>query len=572
MKIPSLKKLLPSFLQRSPEKMDSRSCGQDQPADEKLQGEIERYKSSLSEQDAVLARFLSDAFLSGTVLKIVGGPDAIDWEKGDLCDVIDPASPHYRQSGRVGEDVKKDSVEVKLLCGDFRRFRPDQLRSVNKGVTNGVWVIVHGQAMFVKYPANFEIKEGDAVKLSSKTFQIVAASDRVGVGPVGRVVAVLENGMVEITSEGHTRIVHTTVSDLETGNSVILDRDSTIILQRINGNEQFRPKDTISTVWTDIVGCTEAKAALRDIVETPHKHPEIYAQFGMRPPAGVLIYGPPGCGKTMLARAAYRALAESTGKDAVASGFMSVKGPEILSKFVGVAEEQLRGLFHQGNSHYARYGFPAVLFIDEAEALFRKRGSGISSDVTDNLVTTFCAEMDGMDKSRLIVILATNMPSSIDGAVIREGRCDHHIRIPRPNESHVAELFEMYLKRYPTSGKSPEELSTFAASELLGTNYSLLNVQSQDKGSFAFTLSDAASGAMIEAITRNSCERAMHRQIQAQTAGTATDQFGITSGDIMYGIRKAFDANKSRSQDLNLMDFCEQKKIDFKTIKVETVF
>lgn len=195
-----------------------------------------------------------------------------------------------------------------------------------------------------------------------------------------------------------------------------------------------------SVTWADIGGLTEQIQQIRDAVELPFSHRDLYRDFDLDPPKGVLLYGPPGCGKTMIAKAV---------ANAAGSSFLNVKGPELLNKYVGETERQIRLTFARARAE-ADAGRPVIVFFDEMDSLFRTRGSGVSSDVESTIVPQLLAELDGVEAlANVIVIGATNREDLIDPAILRPGRLDVKIRLDRPDEASARAILGLSLMRTP---------------------------------------------------------------------------------------------------------------------------
>ena len=202
--------------------------------------------------------------------------------------------------------------------------------------------------------------------------------------------------------------------------------------------------------YADIGGLSDQIEAIRDAVELPFLHPDLYREHGLTAPKGILLYGPPGCGKTLIAKAVAHSLAERThernGDTGTAkSYFLNIKGPELLDKYVGETERHIRLIFARAREKAAG-GNPVVVFFDEMDSLFRTRGTGISSDVETTIVPQLLAEIDGVERlDNVIVIGASNREDMIDPAILRPGRLDVKIKIRRPDAQGAAEIFAKYL-------------------------------------------------------------------------------------------------------------------------------
>ena len=276
---------------------------------------------------------------------------------------------------------------------------------------------------------------------------------------------------------------------------------------------------------------------IQDAIELPYIHKERFHDYDLAPPKGVLLYGPPGCGKTLIAKAVANSLAKAVaakeGRDDARSYFLNIKGPELLNKYVGETERQIRLIFQRAKEK-SDEGFPVIVFFDEMDSLFRTRGSGVSSDVESTIVPQLLSELDGVETLKnVIVIGASNREDLIDPAILRPGRLDVKIKIERPNEAAAAQIFQIYLDTQLPFAAS--ELSRYGGDRtamiesMVGDVVTRMYDES-DKNRFlevtyangdreVLYFKDFASGAMIENIVRRAKKDAIKREIAGEPEG-----------------------------------------------------
>ena len=238
---------------------------------------------------------------------------------------------------------------------------------------------------------------------------------------------------------------------LRAGDALLLDSRSGYVTERVPKSEveELILEEVPDIDYADIGGLRDQIEIIRDAVELPFMHPELFAEHALRPPKGILLYGPPGCGKTLIAKAVANSLAkkiaERTGLEEGRSFFLNIKGPELLNKYVGETERHIRLVFQRAREK-ASEGMPVIVFFDEMDSLFRTRGSGISSDVENTIVPQLLSEIDGVEAlENVIVIGASNREDMIDPAILRPGRLDVKIKIERPDAEASREIFSKYL-------------------------------------------------------------------------------------------------------------------------------
>ena len=238
---------------------------------------------------------------------------------------------------------------------------------------------------------------------------------------------------------------------LRAGDTVLMESRTGLLVEKLARPEveELVLEEVPDVTYADVGGLDDQIEAITDAVELPYLYRELYAEHRLPAPKGILLYGPPGCGKTLIAKAVANSLAkkvaEVTGNTNARSYFLNIKGPELLNKYVGETERQIRLVFQRAREK-SEEGVPVIVFFDEMDSLFRTRGTGISSDMESTIVPQLLAEIDGVETLKdVIVIGASNREDLIDPAILRPGRLDVKIRIERPNEVAAAQIFSRYL-------------------------------------------------------------------------------------------------------------------------------
>ncbi len=331
---------------------------------------------------------------------------------------------------------------------------------------------------------------------------------------------------------------------LRAGDTVLIDPRSGLILEKLARPEveELVLEEVPDITYDDVGGLDDQIEQITDAVELPFLHKGLYEEFDLPAPKGILLYGPPGCGKTLIAKAVANSLAkkvaEVSGDREARSFFLNIKGPELLNKYVGETERQIRLIFQRAREK-SEEGWPVIVFFDEMESLFRTRGTGISSDIESTIVPQLLAEIDGVETLKnVIVIGASNREDLIDPAILRPGRLDVKIKIERPDETAAFAIFDRYLSDdlpidqniIDTVGggdrnKAIQAMIEETVAEMYRADESnqFLEVTYQNGDKEIMHFKDFSSGAMIENIVRRAKKLAIKRILAGGTRGVRTD-------------------------------------------------
>ena len=409
--------------------------------------------------------------------------------------------------------------------------------------------------------------------LLNESLHVVFARSSETVGDMATVVEVLEDG---IRAMVRTRGDDTRVAQLadalrgtliRPGDVLRLDPRSQLLLERLPQPEveDLLLEEVPNVSYADIGGLDTQITQIADAVELPYLYPDLFAEYQLPAPKGILLYGPPGCGKTLIAKAVANSLAkkvaERTGFDKGRSYFINIKGPELLNKYVGETERHIRLVFQRAREK-SEEGWPVIVFFDEMDSMFRTRGSGVSSDMESTIVPQLLAELDGVEQmSNVIVIGATNREDLIDPAILRPGRLDVKIKVDRPNSTAAAQVFARYVTDdIPLSDDTVgshasvgdaiasmiQETVGYIFDKSVHNRFLEVTYQNGDKEMLYF--SDFLSGAMIENIVRRAKKDAIKRQI----AGTSR---GLTTADLIEAFQQEFRENEDLPNTTNPDDW-----------------
>lgn len=397
-----------------------------------------------------------------------------------------------------------------------------------------------------------DTRAGSTVLLVQESRQIIKVGMALGIGQTATVKSV-DGRYCEIRYQDETHRVLTSVDDLEEGCQVLLDATNSIVMRNLGlPKDELQFESDTGVSWNDIGGLAEAKKLMVQAIEGPTKHAAIYKAYRQRRVKGILLYGSSGCGKTMLGKAAASAIRKAHGGKGAATCFIYVKGPQVLNMYVGNSEGHIRSLFVRARKHFKDHGYPAILFIDEADALLRSRdGRQTTVGMEATIVPQFLAEMDGLEESGALVILSTNIPRELDAAVVREGRIDRKIKVPRPSAEEAVEIFRTHLKGRPTKGAIPE-LAAAAAKELYNPARTFYEVTMKDGRTSRVTLGNLTNGGMIAAVVDRATDFAIERDIKEQKEGS-----GVTLDDLLQAVAFMDSQNRDVSHDRDLEDLLE---------------
>lgn len=541
-----------------------------------LEEQLFNYKTIIAEQNADIAALTGKAYYFGTIVKAQSQASSDVYKVGDEIVVVEPNHEFLGCIGKILELPNSDRL-VKIELEDQAKTTLSmsigsettlpQFKPTLKNDGTFVTVSVDGKIWEVKHP-NFPIAIGDPVKINPETKVIIEKGYRVNAGTIAKVSAITSAG-VEIEDKNEKKLVQNALGlTLKEGDRVVVD--GFIIVEKIpeDNSTKYRLTSEPNITWEDIGGIENAKLQLQQAIEWPILYPELFEFYSIPKETGFLIYGPPGCGKTLAARAVASSVAKHYGKEATESGYIFVKGPEILSKWVGNAEAEIRSLFERARNHFKQFGYPAILAIDEAESIMPQRGSRVSSDISDTTVPMFLGEMDGIDeeqtKSNPIVLLLTNRPDIMDQAVIRSGRINQHVKIDRPNEDAAIQVLKIHSAKIPfTSGINPDQILMLVVSDIFSKSKILYKVN----GEHTFCFADCLNGAILKSVTIEAKKNALHRDMKAGNKG-----IGVGYEDFKFAVNKLYNEQKGLGHNYDLIDFAEKLGIQAKDMKVDRCF
>jgi proteasome-associated ATPase len=356
---------------------------------------------------------------------------------------------------------------------------------------------------------------------------------------------------------------------LRAGDHLLMEGRSGLLLEKLPRPEveELVLEEVPDVSYDDVGGLDDQIEMIKDAVELPYLYGDLFREHELQPPKGILLYGPPGCGKTLIAKAVANSLAKRVAErtDSKArSYFLNIKGPELLNKYVGETERQIRLIFQRAREK-SEEGYPVIVFFDEMDSLFRTRGSGISSDIESTIVPQLLAEIDGVESLKnVIVIGASNREDLIDPAILRPGRLDVKIKIERPDEESAKAIFGQYLTtslpigdaELKHAGGDPDgaigQMIDRAVTHMYATGdeNKFLEVTYQNGDKELLYFKDFSSGAMIENIVRRAKKLSIKRTI-------ANGERGISTEDLLESIKQEFREHEDLPNTTNPDDWAK---------------
>lgn len=513
--------------------------------------QLRRVVQALEEEVSILRRRAS------------GAPERVRELESDLERMKERLERTTAQNDKLATVLEEARQQLGVLREEVDRLTApaNNFGSVLQVNVDGTIDVVTGnRKLRVSAQPSVEVKElqiGQEVLLN-EAFNIIDVRDFEPSGDVVRVRELLDDGRVVIIGRADEESVlnrSDVMSDvhLRPGDYVRIDSKTKLLLEKMERPEveELVLEEVPDVTYSQVGGLAEQIEQIRDTVELPYLQRDLFKEYELEPPKGILLYGPPGCGKTLIAKAVANSLAkkvsERTGNPDVRSYFLNIKGPELLNKWVGETERQIRLIFQRAKEK-SDEGVPVIVFFDEMDSLFRTRGTGISSDVESTIVPQLLSELDGVEALKNVVVIgASNREDLIDPAILRPGRLDVKIKINRPEPEAARQIFSIYLgintPLDPTGlashdGDRRAYLDAIIESTVTnmyseGDENRFLEVTYASGDREVLYFKDFASGAMIENIVRRAKKDAIKRQL-------AGGNIGVGEADLIAAIKQEF--------------------------------
>lgn len=495
-------------------------------------------------------------------------------EQGEIFGLQEALASLEEKNDRLAEALQKSRRRIQDLSQQVEKLSepPGSTATFISANHNRheVTALVNGRKMILSASTLIElgnIRPGQELLLNEALVVVgVESYERTGEIVTVKLVIDSERALVQVHADDE-RIMRISgrlqEQQVRVGDTVLADTKAGFILEHVERPdvEHLLLEEIPDVSYEDIGGLDAQIEQIKDTVELPFEQPDLYREHGLKPPKGVLLYGPPGTGKTLIARAVATSLAEKIslrdGHEKSRSYFLNIKGPQLLDKYVGETERQIREIFSRARDRAAS-GIPVVIFFDEMEALFRTRGSGISSDVETTVVPQLLAEIDGVEQlDNVIVIGASNREDMIDPAILRPGRLDVKIRIERPTRAGSVDILLKYLT--PDLPIHDDELTAHGSADAAVVamakatvdelfthteDNEFIEVTYADGSKEVLYISDFVSGAMLAAIVDRAKKRAIKDLL-------ATGERGIRERHLLDALSEEARENEDLTQMTN---------------------
>jgi proteasome-associated ATPase len=535
----------------------------------------ERYEKQIHELQTQV-RFLEDE-VALLRRRLTNAPRQVKILEEKLLESKSDLSRALGQNERLASTLQSEKERIEALREEVEKLsQPPATFGVflARNEDDSVDVFTGGRKMRVNVAPDIDVSglPRGAEVILNEALNVVELLDPDRAGDVMTVKDRLGDDRAVIIGRGDEEIVATLAASLRgegvrAGDRLLIDARSMVAIEKLpkEDAEELVLEEVPDVSYDDIGGLEGQIEAIRDAVELPFLYAELFAEHQLEPPKGVLLYGPPGCGKTLIAKAVAKSLAdkvrERTGRQDAHSYFLNIKGPELLNKYVGETERQIRQIFQRAKER-SEEGLPVIVFFDEMDSIFRTRGSGISSDVESTIVPQLLSELDGVETLKnVIVIGASNREDLIDPAILRPGRLDVKIKIERPDAAQAGDIMVKYLNE--TVPIHEDEIDRgggvrTAVSRMITQTVDRMYASSDENQFLEVTYAsgdkeilyfkDFNSGAMIENIVRRAKKEAIKRFL-------STGQKGIRAEDLHQAIRDEFKENEDLPNTTNPDDW-----------------
>ena len=496
------------------------------------------------------------SYLRRRVREAPGRLEGIEDELNRTRDRMERAAS---QNDKLSQLLEESRQQLGVLREEVEKLTspPNNFGTVLKVNADGTVDLLTGsRKLRVAAQPNVEVKKlqvGQEVLLN-EAFNVIDVRHFEPAGDVIRIREILEDGRVVVISHGdEERVLNRSDAmddvHLRAGEYVRVDTKTGLILEKMERPEveELVLEEVPDITYAEVGGLADQIEQIRDTVELPYLHRDLFKEYELEPPKGILLYGPPGCGKTLIAKAVANSLAqkvsERSGNPDARSYFLNIKGPELLSKWVGETERQIRLIFQRAKEK-SDEGIPVIVFFDEMDSLFRTRGTGISSDVEATIVPQLLSELDGVESLKNVVVIgASNREDLIDPAILRPGRLDVKIKINRPDQVAAREIFRIYISdETPLDGEELEasggdrgqfiqSMIDTTVTDMYDENEAneFLEVTYANGDRETLYFKDFISGAMMENIVRRAKKDAIKRRIAGEDGGVRTDDLKVAT-------------------------------------------